>query len=464
MSQRLVHLVYIHGFRGDETTFQAFPTHLQQYLTDNIPTHLNLKIQSSLYPTYKSVKPISSATKTFIEWLRTQPPGPVILLAHSMGGLLAAEAATDPSNVHKRIAGLIAFDCPYLGMHPHVVITGIASLVPKKTEGEMKTEAELNPSPNVRIVDRTKETENWDDSEKQYEYSPSPSPSQLSLSTSDTSTSHNKSDSLIRRTMKFVSSHSDDPLVRWARKHSNEPFSAGKRWVVEHFQFGSCMFDPTGLKDRYTNLVSSRSLLWVNYWTMTAPRSSNDASHSAVTESDGQQLLDNNDEALIGAGIANPSENPLGSVQSSVEPSASSGNSMLLDSVPEAPVALGPKTKSENKAYVKAAEKELRSQQKERKKEMKEIQKNQKAAQKERDTHAKAATKEKAKGERHFVVLPTGLGAILGGGDHWEQVVIGGVDDEVAAHCGLFIPEQNIDYAKLVERVGLRIIEWCHKV
>ncbi|KAJ3893839.1 hypothetical protein GG344DRAFT_86973 [Lentinula edodes] len=431
MSQRLVHLVYIHGFRGDETTFQAFPTHLQQYLTDNIPTHLNLKIQSSLYPTYKSVKPISSATKTFIEWLRTQPPGPVILLAHSMGGLLAAEAATDPSNVHKRIVGLIAFDCPYLGMHPHVVITGIASLVPKKTEGEMKTEAELNPSPNVRIVDRTKETENWDDSEKQYEYSPSPSPSQLSLSTSVTNTSHNKSDSLIRRTMKFVSSHSDDPLVRWARKHSNEPFSAGKRWVVEHFQFGSCMFDPSGLKDR---------------------------------ESDRQQLLDNNDEALIGAGIANPSENPLGSVQSSVEPSASSGNSMLLDSVPEAPVALGPKTKSENKAYVKAAEKELRMQQKERKKEMKEIQKNQKAAQKERDTHAKAATKEKAKGERHFVVLPTGLGAILGGGDHWEQVVIAGVDDEVAAHCGLFIPEQNIDYAKLVERVGLRIIEWCHKV
>ncbi|KAJ3865995.1 hypothetical protein EV359DRAFT_72092 [Lentinula novae-zelandiae] len=434
MSQRLVHLVYIHGFRGDETTFQAFPTHLQQYLTDHIPTHLNLKVQSSLYPTYKSVKPISSATKTFIEWLRTQPPGPVILLAHSMGGLLAAEAATDPSNVHKRIVGLIAFDCPYLGMHPHVVIAGIASLIPKKAEGKMKTEAELNPSPNVRIVDRTKETENWDDSEKQDEYSPSPSPSQLSLSTSATSTSHNKSDSLISRTMKFVSSHSDDPLVRWTRKHSNEPFSAGKRWVVEHFQFGSCMFDPSGLKD------------------------------SAVTESDGQQLLDNNDEALIGAGIANPSENPLGSVQSSVEPSASSGNSMLLDSVPEAPVALGPKTKSENKAFVKAAEKELRMQQKERKKEMKEIQKNQKAAQKERDTHAKAATKDKVKGERHFVVLPTGLGAILGGGDHWEQVVIGGVDDEVAAHCGLFIPEQNIDYAKLVERVGLRIIEWCHKV
>ena len=28
----------------------------------------------------------------------------------------------------KRIIGLVAFDVPYLGMHPHVVISGIASL------------------------------------------------------------------------------------------------------------------------------------------------------------------------------------------------------------------------------------------------------------------------------------------------------------------------------------------------
>ena len=49
-----------------------------------------------------------------------------------MGGLLAADAATDPSNnpdqypgaKPKRIVGVVAFDTPYLGMHPYAVISG----------------------------------------------------------------------------------------------------------------------------------------------------------------------------------------------------------------------------------------------------------------------------------------------------------------------------------------------------
>lgn len=58
-----------------------------------------------------------------------------------MGGLLVADAATDPSNKgHKRIVGMIAFDCPYIGMHPHVVISGIASLFAKKDKEDDKTE------------------------------------------------------------------------------------------------------------------------------------------------------------------------------------------------------------------------------------------------------------------------------------------------------------------------------------
>lgn len=71
--------------------------------------------------------------------LATQPPGPVILLGHSMGGLLVADAATDISNKgHKRIVGMLAFDCPYIGMHPHVVVSGIASLFAKKDKEDKK--------------------------------------------------------------------------------------------------------------------------------------------------------------------------------------------------------------------------------------------------------------------------------------------------------------------------------------
>lgn len=76
-----------------------------------------------------------------------------------MGGLLIAEAALDPSPVARRIIGLLAFDTPYLGMHPHVVISGIASLLPKKevsgppsvTAQGMPTESQVNIG-DVNIV------------------------------------------------------------------------------------------------------------------------------------------------------------------------------------------------------------------------------------------------------------------------------------------------------------------------
>jgi len=83
-----------------------------------------------------------------------------------MGGLLAAEAATDPSNNPEgypgakphRIKGVIAFDTPYLGMHPHVVISGIASLLPK---GQKESESKSNEHPQVTIVDKSV-TDDWE--------------------------------------------------------------------------------------------------------------------------------------------------------------------------------------------------------------------------------------------------------------------------------------------------------------
>ena len=56
-----------------------------------------------------------------------------------MGGLLAADAATTPNSPEsRRIIGIIAFDVPYLGMHPHVVISGIASLFAGDGDNESK--------------------------------------------------------------------------------------------------------------------------------------------------------------------------------------------------------------------------------------------------------------------------------------------------------------------------------------
>ena len=100
----LVHLIYIHGFQGSVAflrswfhrysiglyvkvmippfrwgerlegvdpwliCYQSFPKDLQEYLSIRIPPQLDIRFLSSLYPTYKCVKPISYATNNFLEW------------------------------------------------------------------------------------------------------------------------------------------------------------------------------------------------------------------------------------------------------------------------------------------------------------------------------------------------------------------------------------------------------------
>ncbi|KAG9097476.1 hypothetical protein FS749_006186 [Ceratobasidium sp. UAMH 11750] len=137
-------LVFVHGFRGDHTSFQSFPTDLHLHLLEKIS-----KLQTYVYPTYKTTRPLELARDHFLDWMKTLPPGGVILCGHSMGGLLTAEVAfAAPPN---RVIGLISFDVPYLGVHPHVILSGIASLFKSK---EGKSETEMNDPQHVEIVSK----------------------------------------------------------------------------------------------------------------------------------------------------------------------------------------------------------------------------------------------------------------------------------------------------------------------
>ncbi|KAJ7072957.1 hypothetical protein C8F01DRAFT_973826 [Mycena amicta] len=416
--QTLVHLVYVHGFQGDNTSFQSFPMDLQQYLTDHIPlmTLPNVKFQSSLYPTYKSRKPIAEATHNFLAWLTTQPPGPVILMGHSMGGLLAADAATDSSNVgpakSRRILGVVAFDVPYLGMHPHVVVSGLSSLFPEKSADKPAKEADMNRHSDVKIVDK-QVTDDWDafkrktDAERSRSGSHSPLPASPSPSSPPAR-------SALDKTVSFLSTHANGKIGTWLQKHTNDPFTAGTRFVVEYFQFGSSMFDPSELKDRYSRLVRWQDGLWVNYWTQ-VPRPT---------------VLKEGDDGLLRAPTMDSMQSGASLQTTDSELSHTGTDTSSAPPTPPAAHADEPSPTDESSKT------------------------------KKKDKH-----KDKAKAKsHHFIVLPTGLGEHLGGREKWEKVIISGVPDEVAAHTGLFIRASNPDYEQLVERVAGRVLGWCEVI
>jgi len=162
------------------------------------------------------------------------------------------------------------------------------------------------------------------------------------------------------------------------------------------------MFDPVGLKDRYTRLVAWQGM-WVNYWTQTVAKGEETAE---ADESRTNQQVADNDAALLQNNVL------LSSDLSTDDQQPSSSSPQRLE--------------KQRQAYVKKEEKNSNI----------------------RPGH-------------HFVVLPTGLGEVLGGSSKWEKVLIEAAEDEVAAHCGLFIRDRNLDYEGFVDRVGKKIFGWC---
>jgi hypothetical protein len=207
------------------------------------------------------------------------------------------------------------------------------------------------------------------------------------------------------------------------------------------------MFDPLGLKTRYSHLVEWQGGLWVNYWTQTVPRlvQNQPASGqgSGITMQTSTETLLDNDNALLANGIiSSPSD---GSEHTTPEGTNKD----------ELPQSSNPLLHSPSSQPLETAMSQTKLEDTKPEDIAKEIKQAEKSKLKEKNKQEKG---------KHFIVLPKGLGLVLGGMDKWEQVIIGGVEDEVSAHTGLFKPNENHGYEDLVERVEARILGWCENL
>ncbi|KAK4168978.1 hypothetical protein QBC43DRAFT_200447 [Cladorrhinum sp. PSN259] len=255
-TRRTLLVVYIHGFMGNDSSFRSFPAHVHNYLKEAlVDTHV---IHTKIYPRYKTYRSIEVACENFSRWLAPHESSTtdVVLTGHSMGGLLAADVVLKPSNDYSRnaapfrhrILGILCLDAPLLGLHPGIVLSGIASLFrpaptsPAAVDGkadhalpDSHSSGALSPDPSIYEQVRPP--------------SGAPSPSLAPVQGDPTYNPAFFND------VAFVDRGWLKNIAHFAHKYKQENLvEAATKHIMSHLEFGGCLADYPGLRTRYTRV------------------------------------------------------------------------------------------------------------------------------------------------------------------------------------------------------------------
>ncbi|KAK7436320.1 hypothetical protein CaCOL14_004023 [Colletotrichum acutatum] len=271
--RRTLLVIYIHGFYGNESSFRSFPAHVHNHLKEALAeTHV---VHSKIYPRYKTYKAIDVARDNFSQWLEPHESDStdVILVGHSMGGLLAAEVAMMPNRhpyrrypYKHRILGTISLDSPFLGLHPGIIVAGISSLFRPASPTEEKPEQDAlnqlsptnsaltSPNPSMYTLETT--------SSLGADLSPHPS---NTPSMSSSNAPPQRPDPTFNPSFFNDVNLKDRTFMRrlghFAKKHSREGiWDATKNHVMSHLEYGGCLADYPGLNARYNKLRAMESV------------------------------------------------------------------------------------------------------------------------------------------------------------------------------------------------------------
>ena len=227
-----------------------------------------------------------------------------------MGGLLTAEVVLMNSSngsrgFRHRIIGTISFDCPFLGMHPGVVVSGTGSLfrpAPESSPSQRKdalggsqglTQEPLSNGllcPSISTCQSTRALSSNNSSGSNVNANTLPIPStgsepltpQTSSSPSLPSQDPNYNPPFPNDIRIPVRTGWDNAL-HFMTKHSNDLTKAAKSAVTSHWEFGACLADYKGLKNRYARLRALENvnldqaghlvhIRFVNYYTASTGR------------------------------------------------------------------------------------------------------------------------------------------------------------------------------------------------
>ena len=233
------------------------------------------------------------------------PSTDVILLGHSMGGMLAAEIVLlpafypdRPNGLRHRILGTINFDTPFLGMHPGIVISGIGSLFrpaggpPTNLEEPLLQTATASYSSLAASGTTTSDS---GASSVQASSMPSLTPTASGSNSIDGTVSPLLSPTPsdpnynppFSNDVRIPIRSGWDNALHFVMKHSNDLTHATKQYVTSHLEFGGCLADYSGLKSRYNRLRALedaeeldgvedvRRVRFVNYYTASTGRPRN---------------------------------------------------------------------------------------------------------------------------------------------------------------------------------------------
>lgn len=63
--RRVLLLCFIHGFKGNDDTFQNFPEDLKRSIASNLDNDL---VESVVYPKYETKGELAQSTEAFLDW------------------------------------------------------------------------------------------------------------------------------------------------------------------------------------------------------------------------------------------------------------------------------------------------------------------------------------------------------------------------------------------------------------